>query len=99
MITLSLTLQSDDLEAQAIQEISEHFGYPATISQDVTVTADDGSTSVQSQSVQNPQSKVDFCKRAVADWLGAIVRERILSKQMNAAREQVSAALAATQVS
>lgn len=99
MLSLTFQFPTDELETQAVNELAEYFGYPAQvlIAQDVTDV--DGNVTTEEVPTANPQSKVDFCKRQVADMLGAIVKDRIVKKAMQATHDAVNSALNATVIS
>ena len=85
-MTLTMEFQTAEIEAQSIQELSEHYGYPENVL-------------IDGESAANPQTRLDFCKRSFADELGRIVRERLLANQTAALRAQINASLEATVIS
>ncbi len=81
MITLTIELPTPEMELQVIQEISEQFGYQAT------VPDPEGG-----EPIPNPQSRLDFAKRVVATYFGDIVKDRLTAKGAAHAKAQLDAA-------
>lgn len=94
MITLSFAFPTDELETQAVEVISDHYGYPET----VLIPSTDGDGNDTSAPGPNPQSKVDFCKRSIAKYLGDIVRDRLVASTVASATDAVQARLSETVV-
>lgn len=82
--TLTFTFPSEPMAEAVIHELSEHYGYPATVSAPVLDAA--GADTGTLEPIPNPQTRDEFVAQSVALYLGGIAENRLGNAQAAAAQ-------------
>ncbi|MES2572133.1 MAG: hypothetical protein V4710_19010 [Verrucomicrobiota bacterium] len=96
MVTLTFEFPTQAIEDLAIIEISEHYGYPLQVPGEPVT---DGEGNITVPQIENPEPRVEFAKRKVAEMLREIVVARATKRKAAETQVAVREALHQTVVS